>query len=142
MERKTKATSAQNDSDTSSEIADLTVCELTWNKLIAENKVKEMGEYMHKDWIVFSGDGNITTKKGFLDAIQNGDLIHTRMDFEILRVMHYGNTGIVIQRGTSAGTWKGKSFSNYEIASSVFIKGPQGWQAVMTMLAPAINQTE
>ena len=111
--------------------------ELKWNKAIEVNDVEGMAKYMSDEWIIFSGDGNITTKQMFLDAVRSGDLVHSQMDFEMLRVKVFGNTGIVMQKGTSSGTWKGQSFSNYEIASSVFIKENGEWRAVQTMLAPA-----
>jgi hypothetical protein len=115
--------------------------ELKWNKAIQDNLPEEMAKYMDDEWIIFSGDGNITTKETFLQHATSGDLIHSIMDFEILRVKIYDNTGLVMQRGTSAGTWQGQSFNNYEIASSVFIRKNNNWRAIQTMIAPANKQT-
>ncbi len=115
--------------------------ELSWNKSIEDNRVDEMATYMSDDWVIFSGDGNITAKQTFLKLVKSGDLVHTRMDFEILRVKVYGSAGIVMQRGTSAGTWQGQAFSNYEIASTVFIYDAR-WLAVHTMIAPAKQPSE
>lgn len=111
--------------------------ELEWNQCIEDNKVVEMAKYMSDDWVIFSGDGNITTKQMFLKSVESGDLVHLQMDFEILQVKVYGSTGIVMQKGTSSGTWQGQSFNNYEIATSLFIKADYGWIAVQTMIAPA-----
>lgn len=119
--------------------------ELKWNKAIEENEVKEMAKFMSEDWIIFSGDGNITEKKQFLQLVISGDLVHTKMDFNILRVKIYGNTGIVMQQGTSAGTWQGLPFSHYEIATTIFMKDNNRWLAVQTMIAPSRtneNRTE
>ena len=111
--------------------------ELKWNKAIEENLVEEMGKYMDEEWIIFSGDGNITTKETFLQLVKDGNLVHSKMDFEILQVKIQGNTGLVMQRGTSAGTWQGQPFDNYEIASTVFVRKNNKWLAVQTMIAPA-----
>ncbi|MDF2455124.1 MAG: nuclear transport factor 2 family protein [Cytophagaceae bacterium] len=92
---------------------------------------------MHEEWIIFSGDGHITTKETFLDLVQKGELRHSRMDFEVIQVRIYNDTGLVMHRGTSAGVWKGQAFSNDEISSSVFIKKDNKWLAVQTMIAPA-----
>lgn len=73
-----------------------------------------MGAFMHHDWIIFSGDGNFTTKEEFLESVRSGRLKHTRMYFETLRVNIYGDTGIIVQRGISAGMWDGRAFSNQE----------------------------
>ena len=114
--------------------------ELEWNKAIENNDVESMAKFMSDQWIIFSGDGNITTKQMFLQLVESGDLRHTEMDFEILNVKNYGNTCLVMARGTSSGIWKGQSFSNYEVSSTVFIKENEKWLAVQTMIAPATKQ--
>ncbi|MGF1635830.1 MAG: nuclear transport factor 2 family protein [Cyclobacteriaceae bacterium] len=113
--------------------------ELDWNKAIEVNDLEAMAKYMSDDWVMFSGDGNIITKQMFLQLVKSGDLVHTQMDFEVLNVKVFEGTGIVMQKGTSSGVWKGQAFSNYEIASTVFIKQNEQWLAVQTMLAPATN---
>jgi len=122
------------------EIELLKQTELKWNKAIQDNRVEEMGRYMDEEWIIFSGDGNITTKEKFLQVVKSGDLVHSKMDFEILQVKIHENTGLVMQRGTSAGSWQGQSFDNYEIASTVFVRKEDQWLAVQTMIAPAVRQ--
>lgn len=123
-----------------SELELLEQIELSWNKAIEDNLVSEMGKYMSDDWVIFSGDGNTTTKETFLQLVTSGDLVHSKMDFEIMNAKIYENTGLIMQRGTSAGTWQGNSFSNYEIASTVFIRKNNKWVAVQTMIAPAKSE--
>jgi len=110
--------------------------ELEWNKSIEENDVERMSSFMSDEWVIFSGDGNITTKEIFLNLVKSGDLVHTQMDFKMLETKIFGNTGLVMQKGTSAGKWKEQEFSNYEIASTVFIKENGKWLAIQTMIAP------
>jgi ketosteroid isomerase-like protein len=111
--------------------------EIDWNKSIELNDVISMAKYMSDEWVIFSGDGNVTSKQMFLQFVKSGDLVHTQMDFEILSVKVFDNTGIVMQKGTSSGNWRGQTFSNFEIASTVFIKQNGQWQAIQTMIAPA-----
>jgi hypothetical protein len=47
--------------------------ELKWNKAIQDNLPDEMAKYMDDEWIIFSGDGNITTKDTFLQHVKSGD---------------------------------------------------------------------
>src|SRR5688572_32040307 len=110
--------------------------EIDWNKSIELNDVVSMAKYMADEWVIFSGDGNIITKQMFLQFVKSGDLIHSQMDFEILNVKIFGNTGIIMQKGTSSGNWKGEIFKHHEIASTVFIKENDQWLAVQTMIAP------
>lgn len=44
------------------------------------------------------------------------------MDSDEFNIKLYGDTGIVINRGTGAGTYNGENFSLYEWSTSVFIK--------------------
>ena len=111
--------------------------EVNWNKAIAENRLEDMAVFMDNGWIMFSGNGNIITKNTFLQQVKSGTLVHSKMDFEILRIDVHENTGLIMQRGVSAGTWQGKHFENFEIASSVFVKKNNFWIAVQTMIAPA-----
>jgi ketosteroid isomerase-like protein len=113
--------------------------ELEWNKAIEDNDVHAIAKFMAEDWVIFSGDGNITTKQMFLQLVKSGDLIHTQMDFKVLNVKVYGDTGIVMQKGTSSGNWKGQEFSNFEISTTVYIRQNEQWLAVQTMLAPATH---
>jgi uncharacterized glyoxalase superfamily protein PhnB len=123
------------------EVETLKNVELEWGRHIEENNVDEMAKYMNEDWVIFSGDGKMTTKAMFLKSVENGDLIHTRMDFKILVARRYGNVGIVVSQGTSAGTWKKHSFSNDEVATSVFIKTARKWRSILTMIAPAVKNS-
>jgi hypothetical protein len=59
------------------------------------------------------------------------------MDSDETNITIYGNTGILVSRGTSAGTYNGDNFSLYEWSTSVFIKTEGKWRCVITMLTPA-----
>ena len=92
---------------------------------------------MHHDWIIFSGDGKFTGRDTFIQQVRSGDLQHSIMNFQTLRVSVYENTGLIVQKGISAGVWKGHEFSNEEISSTVYIKDHHVWLAVQTMIVEA-----
>ena len=108
-----------------------------WDQAIADNDVLEIGRFMSDDWVIIGTEGGITSKLHFLDFVKSGGLLHNKMDFEDIRVVEYGNTGIVTSRGTSSGTYKGEAFSYYEWSTNVFIKSDGQWLCVLTMLTPA-----
>ena len=116
---------------------ELTTVESQWNQAIAANAVEEIGRYMSPDWVIIGTEGGIVSKSSFLEWVSSGDLVHSRMDFENLRIQIYGDTGVITARGTSAGTYKGEPFSFYEWATSVYIKQEGNWRCVLTMLTPA-----
>lgn len=107
-----------------------------WDKAIATNDMKEMKKYMAEEWTCLSGMG-ISQGSSFLASIAGGDLVHTVMDTDEIHVKVFGDTGIVIAKGISAGSYKGEPFRLYEWSTSVFIKKENRWICVHTMLTPA-----
>ena len=108
-----------------------------WDEAMIRNDADEIGAFMSSDWVIVGTDGGITPRQKFLESIRSGALVHNRMESEETRVKTYGDTGVVIARGTSAGTYKGEPFSYYEWSQSVFIYLSERWICVSTMLTPA-----
>lgn len=109
-----------------------------WDEAMVGNDANDIAKYMSDDWVIVGSNG-ITTKATFLQLIATGVLTHNRMDSDETSIRIYGNTGILVSRGTSAGTYNGESFSLYEWATNVFIKPEGKWICVLTMLTPADN---
>lgn len=107
-----------------------------WDKAIISNDALEIANFMSQDWVIAGSDG-ITAKPLFLELIKNGVLTHNRMDADESNVRIYGQTGIIISKGTSAGTYKGEPFEFYEWSTSVFIWTEGKWLCVSTMVTPA-----
>ncbi|HEU4860692.1 MAG TPA: nuclear transport factor 2 family protein [Chitinophagaceae bacterium] len=107
-----------------------------WDEAMVSNNADEIGKFMSDDWKIVGSDG-ITSKSSFLQFISSGILTHNRMDSDETNIDVYGNTGILVSRGTSAGTYNGDNFSLYEWSTSVFIKTEGKWRCVITMLTPA-----
>ncbi|WP_276374980.1 nuclear transport factor 2 family protein [Chryseolinea sp. H1M3-3] len=110
-----------------------------WDEAMVRNNVSEIDQYMADDWVIVGTEGGITPKEIFLKSIETGDLVHTRMDADEIRVRIYDNTGVVTSRGTSSGTYKGQPFSFHEWQTSVFVWKQESWQCVHTMLTPAMK---
>ena len=119
------------------EIEELMVLCRQWDKAIEGNDAKAIGNFMSNEWVIVGTEGGITDRSNFLGFIQSGILCHNRMDFDDIKVEIYQNTGIVISKGTSAGTYQGEAFSYYEWSTSIFIKKEGSWLCVLTMLTPA-----
>ena len=111
-----------------------------WDAAMVTNNAGEIQKFMSDDWVIVSTEGGVTPKAGFMHSIMSGDLTHSRMDPEEIRVKIYGNTGVVTSRGTSAGTYKGQPFEFYEWQTSVFIMENEKWVCVLTMLSPAAKK--
>lgn len=110
----------------------------SWDEAMIRNNVEEIAEYMTDDWVIVGSNG-ITTKAIFLESIKSGVVTHHQMDSDQMTIKIYGDTSIVISRGTSAGTYNGRSFDLYEWSTSIFIKKEGTWRCVSTMVTPAIK---
>ena len=107
-----------------------------WDKAMTGNNAAEIAGFMHDDWTITGSDG-ITSKAAFLQSVTSGDLVHNRMDTDEVVIKIFGDTGLVIAKGTSEGTYKLQPFSFYEWSTSVFIKLEEKWLCISTMLTPA-----
>ena len=108
-----------------------------WDDAMVTNNAQAISGFMSDDWVIIGTQGGITPKSSFLKLIETGDLTHHKMDSDEMTVKLYGDTGIVISRGTSAGHYKNRAFSFYEWSTSVFIFEQAKWNCVLTMLTPA-----
>lgn len=109
-----------------------------WDEAILTNEAALVSAFMTDDWVIVGADG-VTNKTAFLQSIQSGMLTHNRMDSEEMIIKVYGDTAVVISKGTSAGTFDKMEFSFYEWSTSTFIKQDSRWLCVATMLTPAKN---
>jgi ketosteroid isomerase-like protein len=107
-----------------------------WDEAMVTNDAERISTYMSDDWVIVGSDG-IKSKSVFLEWIRSGTVTHNRMDSDEVNVKIYGNTGIIISRGTSAGTYNGQPFSLYEWSTSIFLKNEGKWLCVLTMLTIA-----
>src|SRR5688572_7234179 len=107
-----------------------------WDEAMVSNDPDEIAKFMSEDWKIIGSDG-ITSKSSFLQFISSGILTHNRMDSDEANINIYGDTGILVSRGTSAGTYDGNNFSLYEWSTSIFIKKEGTWRCVLTMLTTA-----
>ena len=111
--------------------------ELEWCRAIERNDIAKMSAFMADDWITVATEGGIVTKGMFIGLIQSGDLLHSKMDFQVIESRVYNNVGIIVSKGTSEGTFRMQPFTYYEWSTSIFIKAGNRWSAVLTMLNPA-----
>ena len=82
------------------------------------------------------GQGGIIPQEGFFSVLQNGQLSHSTMTKEILRVKVYGEIALVTGRGQNTGTWQGQPLEAEEWITDVYKKENDTWLCVLTHLTP------
>jgi ketosteroid isomerase-like protein len=106
-----------------------------WDRAIVQNDADAIGHFMADDWTIVGSDGSMFDKATFLGLIRSGALSHNVMESEGFHVRIYGNSAVVIARGSSGGTYKGQPFHEFERSSCVFVRQEGRWQCVLTHLS-------
>ena len=92
--------------------------------------------YLHEEWVLVGEGGSMLARDQFLDAIAEGTLVHTRMDFDKWRVKIVGDTAVATCIAWSAGRYGGHPFQTHERSTSVYAKTEDGWTCILTQLTP------
>jgi ketosteroid isomerase-like protein len=100
---------------------ELTAFAALWDNAIVSNNADGIGSFLSDDWIIVGADG-ITAKSSFLHWIATKVITHHTMDTDQQEVRIYGDMGILISRGTIAGTYYEENFNLYEWSTNVFKK--------------------
>lgn len=111
--------------------------EKAWDAAMMSNNIDEIEKFMADDWVIVGTEGGITTKADFIATIRSGEVQHSRMDADTTEVKIYGDSALIITKGTSAGTFNNEYFEMYEWATSFFVRQNNNWVCVLTMVTPA-----
>ena len=107
-----------------------------FNKAVISNSVDEIKKCVTSDWVLVDSHGGIIPQEGFFSVLQNGQLSHSTMTKQILRVKVYGDIALVTGRGQNTGTWQGQPLEADEWVTDVYKKENDKWLCVLTHLTP------
>lgn len=99
------------------------------------NDAAAIGRYMADDWTIIGSDGRRGDRATFLGLVESGALSHDVMESADLDVRVYGDTAVVIARGVSGGTYRGRPFREVERSTCVFVRQDGQWKCVVTHLS-------
>ena len=78
-----------------------------FNEAVISNSVDEIKKCITSDWVLVDSQGGIIPQAGFFKVLEQGQLSHSSMTKEVLRVKVYGDIALVTGRGQNTGTWQG-----------------------------------
>lgn len=110
--------------------------ENNFNTAVISNSVSEIKKCITGDWVLVDSQGGIIPQEGFFSVLQQGQLSHSTMTKEILRVKVYGDIALVTGRGQNTGTWQGQPMEADEWITDVYKKENDKWLCVLTHLTP------
>lgn len=107
-----------------------------FNVAVISNSVDEIKKCVTSDWVLVDSQGGIIPQEGFYNVLQQGQLSHSTMTKEILRVKVYGDIALVTGRGQNTGMWQGQPLEADEWITDVYKKENDKWLCVLTHLTP------
>lgn len=110
--------------------------ENNFNSALASNDVNEISKYLCGDWVLLEPQYGMISKDRFLANIKSGQLIHTSMIKEVLRVRVYHEVAVVTSRGMNKGFFKNEPYNSEQWVTNVYKKESDKWVCVMTQEAP------
>jgi len=110
-----------------------------FNRAIISNRVEEIKKCIAEDWALVDAQGGIIPGERFLQAVERGELSHSSMTKEILRVKVYGDMAVVTGRGQNRAVWRGQTIDADEWTTDIYRKKGENWLCVLTHLTPVKN---
>jgi ketosteroid isomerase-like protein len=107
-----------------------------WDRAMVQNDADAIGEFMAEEWVIIGSDGGLTDRTRFLAQVRAGRLTHDVMTTESVQIQTYGDVGVLVAWGVSAGHFDGHAFRELERQSNVFVRCAGRWRCVLTHLSP------
>lgn len=126
----TAAPTARETQDSSGETARVMALETLWNQAEVDKDVRALSQIVPETFIYVDIDGRLSSKKEFLDDIQNGPEKPSEIRNESMVAHAYGNTVVVTGVYREKGTSEGKRYARRGRFTDMWIKVDSGWQCV------------
>lgn len=102
---------------------------------MSKNDVVVLNRMWADDFTFVGHDGKVLTKAQLLGLLKSGTEQFQSVAFENINIRTYGDTAVVIAKGTQKATLEGKEHSGSTVVSIVLVKSKDGWHMVSAHLA-------
>jgi len=107
-----------------------------WHKAIVYNDSKLVDSFISPNWTILGYEG-IGDRVSLLNSINNGSIVHHKIETDRMSAVIHGDTGIVTARSRYTGIHDGEPFDLYDWSVCVFIREDGKWQCISTTITPA-----
>jgi len=107
-----------------------------FNAAVVSNDVGTIKKCITEDWVLVDCQGGIIPQERFFSVVESGQLTHSFMTKEILRVNVYSDIALVTGRCRGKGTWQGQPLETDEWVTDVYQKIERKWLCILTHLTP------
>ncbi|HSI10938.1 MAG TPA: nuclear transport factor 2 family protein, partial [Chthoniobacter sp.] len=91
-----------------------------------------LGSIFAEDWILVGPAGEVMTRRFIFEQLRSGDLKFTGYELGDMEIRIFGDTAVVVGRGTPRGEWNGQKFEEKEVFSDTFTRVGGKWRCVMS----------
>lgn len=101
---------------------------LAWDDAIVHKRRAGIEANMAQDFLHIGGDGRLSDRAQFLDAILSDALSIAPYAMENLQVRLFGDTAFVIGTTRMHGTWRGKPFASHYRFTDAYLRRDGAWK--------------
>ena len=91
-----------------------------------------LGSIFAEEWILVGPAGELMTRRFIFEQLRSGDLKFTGYELGDMEIRIFGDTAVVVGRGTPRGVWNGEKFEEKEVFSDTFARVGGKWRCVMS----------
>lgn len=134
----------QSNTKNPSENQDQVVAALTaqadgWDKAIVRKDRQAIEQNMADDFRQIDGQGNIETKKSFVDGLLDAELELHPYTVEEFEVRLYGDVALLSGKTHMTGAYQGKSFSSHYRYIDIYVRRAGEWKIVSVQISKLPN---
>lgn len=115
-------------------VAELRALSDRWDEAIVRQDRKAIEANMSEDFRQIDGNGNVETRRSFVEDLMSPDLRIAPYRVEDFEVRVYGDTALLSGRTHMRGQYKGKAFSTHYRYIDVYVRGASGWKIVSVQI--------
>lgn len=129
------ATGTLKMNDQSNSVAALTAQADAWDKAIVRKDRAAIEANMADDFRQIDGQGNIETKKSFVDDLVSQDLLIDPYTVEDFEVRFYGDVALLSGRTRMTGKYKGRPFASHYRYIDIYVRSGSAWKIVSVQVS-------
>lgn len=99
-----------------------------------------LGSIFAEEWILVGPAGEVMTRRFIFEQLRSGDLKFTGYDLGDMEIRIFGDTAVVVGRGTPRGEWNGQKFEEKEVFSDTFARVGGKWRCVMSHSSQIVDE--
>lgn len=106
------------------------------NRAYERNDIRKITDLLSDKWTILESSTGLTDKSKFIEAIENGKLVQSKMLKEVQDVKFFEHFAIVISKGKNEGQYLDKSYSSEQWVTNIYINEDDNWICIMTLEIP------